>query len=77
MPGGFGSGVFDVARITLGCRLEGPHPDPLAVFVVVVEERLHAVAPDGALFASGGVGDVLLLTIGVDDRGEASGGGVT
>jgi hypothetical protein len=43
-----------VARITLGRRLEGPHPDPFTVFVVVVEERLHAVAPDGALFSAGG-----------------------
>jgi hypothetical protein len=76
MPGGFGSGVFDVARITVGRRLEGPHPDPLAVFVVVVEERLDAVAPDATLFSAGGVGEVLLLAIGVDDRGEASGGGM-
>jgi hypothetical protein len=67
MPGGFGSGVLDVARITLGRRLEGPHPDPLAVFVVVVEQRLHAVTPDGALLASGGVGEVLLLAIGVNN----------
>jgi hypothetical protein len=75
MPGGFGSGVFDVARITVGCGLEGAHPDPLAVFVVVVEERLHAVAPGGALLASGGAGDVLLFAVGVDNSGEASGGG--
>jgi hypothetical protein len=56
--------------------LEGAHPDPLAVFVVVVEERLDAGAPDATLFSAGGVGDVLLFAVSVDNGGEASGGGM-
>ena len=70
LPGGFGSGVFDVAGITFRRGLEGPHGDHFSVFVVVVEQRLHAVAPNSTLLAAGGVGNMLLLAVGVDNGGE-------
>src|SRR5690606_19115756 len=61
MPGRAGGEVPVMSGVALGGGLKSAQADQLAVVVALVDERLDAVAPHGALLAAGCVGDMLLL----------------